>query len=207
MRVAIVGAGAVGTAIGRRLQQSGQDVVYGVRNPEGEAYRELSRGATVERIAEAVRDADAVVIAIPGAGTQGLLDDEGEELDGRLVVDAANTMGGDRFHQIPLLEARLPNSHVYRAFNTLGWENFAEPVIDEERADLFYSGPDGDDRRTVERLIADVGLRPVYVGAGPAAADLLDGMTRLWFTLARQQGHGRHLAFRTLGLSAGGDQN
>jgi len=207
MRLAILGAGSVGTAVGRRWQRSGHDVVYGARDPEAERYHDLSAEARVERISAAVQDADAVLIAIPGAGVESLLDAEGETLGGKLVFDATNRMGGDRFHQISLLEERLPNSRVYRAFNTLGWENFAEPVFDGERADLFYAGPEGDDRPTVERLIADVGLRPVYVGAGPAGADLLDGITRLWFTLALQQGHGRHLAFRTLGLAGDGSEH
>jgi predicted dinucleotide-binding enzyme len=62
---------------------------------------------------------------------------------------------------------------------------------------MFYSGPT-QGAQIVEALIEAVGMRPVHVGSGVAAADVLDGITRLWFTLALQQGRGRHLAFRTL---------
>jgi len=40
-------------------------------------------------------------------------------------------------------------------------------------------------------------LRPIYIG-GLEQVDLLDNQTRLWFTLALQQGRGRHLALKLL---------
>jgi 8-hydroxy-5-deazaflavin:NADPH oxidoreductase len=78
-----------------------------------------------------------------------------------------------------------------------GWENFANPEFPSgERADLFYAGPDGPSREKVGTLVSDVGLRPVWVG-GPEHVETVDGMTRLWFAVARRQ-RGRHTAFRTL---------
>ena len=82
-----------------------------------------------------------------------------------------------------------------RAFNTLGWENFADPVFNGVVADLFYAADEAD-RDIVERLIHDVGLNPVFVGAGQH--DLLDQVLKLWFTLVNTQGRGRHLAFKVL---------
>jgi predicted dinucleotide-binding enzyme len=51
--------------------------------------------------------------------------------------------------------------------------------------------------QAVASLITDIGLRPIYIG-GLEQADLLDKLTRLWFTLALQQGRGRHLALKLL---------
>lgn len=204
MKLAIIGAGIIGTTIGRRWTQSGHEVIYGARDPDGERYRDLRAESSVLPLSEAIGTADAILIATPGDAIENLLDTQADHLNGRLLMDATNRMGGDRLHQIALFEERVPTARVYRAFNTLGWENFAEPVIDGERVDLFYSGPQSDDRTTVERLTSDVGLRPVYVGAGVGGADLLDGITRLWFALALGNRHGRHVAFRTLGLSQSG---
>lgn len=202
MRVAIVGTGVIGTTIGRRWQESGHEVVYGARDPDSGHSSERMGGASIQTIAEAMQDSDAVLVAIPGGAIESLLDVYRDTLDGRLLIDASNDTSGGSFHHIPLFESGVPNARVYRAFSTLGWENFAEPVIDGQQTDLFYSGPQGDDRPTVERLISDVGLRPIYIGEGGAGADLLDGLTRLWFALALRHGHGRHLAFRTLGIRA-----
>jgi predicted dinucleotide-binding enzyme len=86
---------------------------------------------------------------------------------------------------------------VFRAFSTLGWENFAEPLIGGLQADLFYAGPEGDADAVVAALIADVGLRPVRVG-DRGQLDLLENLTVLWFTFVFQQGRSRHLAFKLI---------
>jgi predicted dinucleotide-binding enzyme len=49
----------------------------------------------------------------------------------------------------------------------------------------------------VESLIADVGLRPIYIGDLEQVA-VVDNLTRLWFALAFGQGYGRRLAFKML---------
>jgi predicted dinucleotide-binding enzyme len=104
-------------------------------------------------------------------------------------------------HSLASISAVAPEVRVYRAFNSLGWEVFAEPQYGDQQADLFYCGPPGSAQHKVETLITDVGLRPIYVGAldqAPAA----DAITRLWFALAIGQKHGRRLAFKTLGISS-----
>jgi 8-hydroxy-5-deazaflavin:NADPH oxidoreductase len=60
---------------------------------------------------------------------------------------------------------------------------------------LFYSADEAS-RETVERLIRDTGLNPIYLG--PGQHDLLDQLMKLYFTLAVGQGRGRHLAFKVL---------
>lgn len=55
--------------------------------------------------------------------------------------------------------------------------------------------------RTVDieqALQADVGFTPVWVGEGEQAANVIDGVTKLWFALAMGRGMGRHLGFRAL---------
>ena len=53
--------------------------------------------------------------------------------------------------------------------------------------------------RLAERLISDIGLRPVSLGDSDQA-DLVDSITALWFALAIRRQHGRHLAFKVLGM-------
>ena len=89
-----------------------------------------------------------------------------------------------------------PAARLIRTFNSLGWENFADPEIGGEQIDLFYCG-DPAARAVTEQLIADVGLRPVYLG-GVETATALDGMTRVWFILVFGQNKGRHIAFKML---------
>jgi hypothetical protein len=83
-----------------------------------------------------------------------------------------------------------------RAFNSLGWENFANPRLGGVQIDLFYCGEQSS-RLLVEQLIGEVGLRPVYIGNLDTVA-IVDGLTRLWFALSMGQGHGRRIAFKML---------
>jgi predicted dinucleotide-binding enzyme len=83
---------------------------------------------------------------------------------------------------------------VYRAFNTYGFENLAEPSFHGEKADIFYAGPDGQPQQRIEQLITDAGHRPVRLGGIDQVA-VVDSIVLFWFALAGSQG-GRHVALR-----------
>jgi len=142
---------------------------------------------------------DVVLIALPGGVVEPTAQKYAAQLNGRIIIDAANRMGEDSMHNLAPFQQHAPQTQLYRAFNSLGWENFAEPIFNGIKADLFYCGPDGEARPTVEQLISDVGLRPVYLG-GVEQMGLLDSIASLWFTLAFGQKKGRHLAFKVLGM-------
>jgi predicted dinucleotide-binding enzyme len=185
MRIAVIGAGHIGGTLGGKWEAAGHEVVYGVRNPAepGQAS-----------VPDAVTGADVVLIAVPGAAAKDVLAMLGTALVGKVVVDASNDVQGDKLHALDDLPE---GAHPVRAFNTLGWENFADPVVAGVQADLFYAAEDGRPREVAELLIRDVGLEPVWLG-GVEALELVDSVTRLWFTLAFQRGLGRRLAFKVL---------
>ncbi len=189
LTVTVVGTGRIGSTLARAWRGARMDVRLASRAPQ---QRELD-GIPVTRIDEALPGSEVVVTAIPGPAVGAFLEEHADALTGIPLVDVSNNVGGSAMHHA----ADAGSLAYYRAFNTLGVENFADPVFDGVPADLFYSGPRSH-QGTVESLILAVGLRPVWVGDGIAGADLLDGVTRLWFTLALQQGRGRHLAFKVL---------
>jgi len=199
MKIGVVGSGNIGGTLGRKWAAAGHQVTFGVRDPSSTQAAELARevGASVATIQDAVRDADVVVFAVPGAAMADAVAAVGGELDGKIVIDATNNLSGAVAHSLDAIAAAAPQARRYRAFNTLGWENFADPVIGGVQCDLFYAGPGGDSQATVEQLISDIGLRPMRIG-GPEQAGLVDGVLRLWFALAANQGMGRRLGFKVL---------
>lgn len=194
MTIAVIGTGFIGGTLGRAFARAGQPTVFGSRAPQTDTAAEDS-GATVASIADAIAAAETVVLAVPAAAVEELLATHGDALAGKLVVDAANDIGGPVAHHADLVTRHAPAARYARAFNTLGGENLAEPGFDGAPADMFYSSLEAD-RPTLETLITAVGLRPIYVGEGQQ--DVVDGVLRLWFALAIGQGRGRRLAFRTL---------
>lgn len=199
MNIAIIGAGNIGKTLGSAWKRAGHAVQYGVRTPDDtkfDALRAEVGTTSVVDVAAAIDAADVVVLAVPGAAVADVAADHGAHLAGKIVVDTTNNMRGATLHNVDILAAQAPGAIQVRAFSTLGWENFAEPTINGVQVDLFYCG-DPAAREVADRLIADVGLRPVYVGGLDAAATV-DGVARLWFALAFGQGHGRRIAFKLL---------
>lgn len=200
LELTVIGTGNIGATLARRWADAGHRITIGARDPAAAHVQalvaELGDGATALGLTAAVSGAAAVLVATPGAAVPDLAATLGPALAGTVVLDATNHMGADRLHHLDAWAASAPDAHVFRAFNTLGWENFAEPDHAGVAADLLYCGPETG-RDVVERLIADVGLRPVLLG-DVDQADALDGATRLWFALVFGQGRPRRTAFRLL---------
>jgi predicted dinucleotide-binding enzyme len=190
MRIAVIGTGKIGSTLGAAFARGGHDVALGSRDPD--AAR--PEGPPTVDMSTALHGADAVLLAIPARAVDDFLSTHGADLAGLLVIDATNNVGAATANAAAAIRAAAPDARYVRAFNTLGWENFANPTFDGVAADLFFSAAEAD-RDVVEQLISDVGLRPAYLG--PDKADVVDNVLPLWFTLAQLRGN-RRLAFRIL---------
>ena len=201
MKIAILGAKTIGSTLGKKWVQAGHSVVFGVRRVDDTQVQALVKTlgsrAAVDTVANAIRLSEVAVFAIPGSAMEDTIAAHAQALDGKLIIDAANRMGGGEMNSASAFAAHAPAAKVFRAFNSLGWENFENPRFGDLQADLFYCGPEGEARASVEKLIADVGLRPICLG-GLDQVQVVDSVGSLWFALALRQGMGRHLAFKVL---------
>ena len=145
-------------------------------------------------IADAIAGVAFVLLALPGAAVPPFLTEHGQALEGRVVIDATNDIGGGGLSH-PEAYGSAPAARFVRAFNSVGFEVLADPSFGDDTADLFWCGPDD---AGVDALVEAVGLRPVRVG-DIDAIEVVDGVGRLWLTLVFRQGHPRRLGFRTLG--------
>jgi predicted dinucleotide-binding enzyme len=204
LTVAVLGSGHIGGTLGKKWSFAGHEVRFSVNDPVGknaQALRaETDKHVMISTIEDVLKgNLDVVLVALPGNVVETVAQNYAAQLNGRIIIDAANRMGEDSMHNLAHFQQHAPQAQVYRAFNSLGWENFAEPNFNGIQADLFYCGPDGDARTKVEQLISDVGLRPIYLG-GNDQLGLLDSIASLWFALAFGQKKGRRLAFKVLGI-------
>ncbi len=180
------------------------EVAFGLRpgSARGDVLRaDLGADVVITAVHEAIRSSEAVLLAVPGTQLRSLLESIGADLHGKVVFDATNRLTASPFHDITAFRDHAPAASAYRAFNTLGWEVFSDPRFGEAVVDLFFCGPGGPSLMTAEELIRDVGLRPVRIGELDQA-DVLDGLTRLYFALAVGRGLGRRIAFRLVSENA-----
>ncbi|HLY30969.1 MAG TPA: NAD(P)-binding domain-containing protein [Ktedonobacterales bacterium] len=196
LQIAVLGAGNIGGALGRKWGAAGHTIVFGLANPTGEKAQalkaDLGEKAVIKTIAEAIQGAEVVVFAIPGKAMDATITANAGALNGKLVIDVANRVGEPVFNSYATFERVAPTVRYARAFNTLGWENYVDPTFAGGPADLFYAAPE-DGHLTVEALISDMGYHPVRLGDSDQA-DLVDSLLRLWFTLTRT--YGRRFAFK-----------
>lgn len=187
MRIAVIGTGNIGGTLGTRFREAGLDVVYGMRGEGGQG----PGGAPAAAIGAALDGADVVLLAVPGPAVPDFVREHAAALGGKVVVDATNRIGGTGHDGRDAITSGAAGVGYVRAFNTLGWENFAEPPAG---AAMFYAADPGA-REVAEQLIHAVGLEPVYVG-GPEATGTVDGLLPLWFALVKENGGHRRVALR-----------
>lgn len=201
MNIGILGAKIIGETLAKKWIAAGHRVKFGVRNPDNAELQALVQtlgsNASASVVADAIAFGEVVVFAIPGQAVDETIAQHAAALAGKTVIDAANRLGSAVMNSSASFAAQVPTARVFRAFNSLGWENFENPRFGDQQADLFYCGPAGAEQAQIEQLIADVGLRPVWVG-GMEQASIVDALAGLWFALALNQRRGRHLAFKML---------
>jgi predicted dinucleotide-binding enzyme len=142
--------------------------------------------ASAAPVRQAIQAADVVVFAVWFDTIKELLAQDGDLLDGKLVVDPSNPMGfddkGQPFRTLPddqsqasIVAALLPSgAHYVKAFGSLGADSLAhEANRKPRRAVLFYATDNDASGATVERLITAAGFDPVKVG-GIAAAGRIE---------------------------------
>jgi 8-hydroxy-5-deazaflavin:NADPH oxidoreductase len=187
MKIAVIGKGNIGGSLGTKWREAGHDVTYGARDTQGEG----PGGAPLRSIADAIDGAEVVVLAVPGQVVPDVINQHQAALAGKIVIDAVNRMGAPEFDSRALLAEAAPQARYARAFNSLGWENFANPL---PGANMFFAA-DPEARAVTEELITAVGLEPAFVGDA-AATPVVDGLLPLWFALVKQNGGQRRVALR-----------
>ena len=187
MKIAVIGTGRIGGTLGQRWRAAGHEVVYGSRAGPGTG----PGGAPAMAVGDALTGAEAVLLAVPARAVGEVVAANGAALAGKVVIDATNNIGATEVDSRAAIAAAAPDARYVRAFNTLGWENFADPP---PGAVLFFAADPGA-RPVAEQLITAVGLEPVCAGDANATGTV-DALLGLWFTLVKHNGGNRRVALR-----------
>jgi hypothetical protein len=193
MKVAIIGAGNVGKALGTSLIRAGHQVTISANRADSAraAAQEVGASAATTN-AEAVRGAEVVVLAVPyvGAGDE-VVREIADVAAGRVVIDATNPIKADSSglavegtSAAEEFQRALPGAKVVKAFNTIFAANQANP---SPEIDGFVAGDDPTAKRQVIGLVESMGFTPVDVGP-LAQARHLEGMA--WVNIGLNAANG-----------------
>jgi hypothetical protein len=188
MTTAIIGTGGLGSAIARELAAGGETLRLASANQDSARTLAAKIGpaaiaATDNR--DALRKADAVILALRFTVLKSVIDEIAGQLADRLVIVASNPVTADAHgnisHLLPagqsageVVAGWLPTgTRLAMAFGTLP-ADLLESSSNQSprRAVLFYATDDDRAEQPVERLIRVAGFEPVKAGG-------LDQSTRL----------------------------
>ncbi|MCX6848045.1 MAG: NAD(P)-binding domain-containing protein [Verrucomicrobia bacterium] len=207
MKIAIIGAGNVGTSLGSGWTKSGHTISYGVRNPQDAKFSELRTllpEAVITTNAAAAQDAEVIVLCTPWGGTEAAVRDCGS-LAGKIVIDATNPLKAD----ITGLSCGFDTSageqvaqwavgaQVFKAMNQVGASQMDHPVFKGPSKPVMFVAGEGDRKGKVLQLVAELGFESIDVG-GLEYARLLEPLAMLWIHLAVFKGQGSDFAFGLL---------
>ena len=163
MKIAVLGAGRVGSTIGKLWHAACHDVTFAARSaarPQALAA-ELGERAHAASVADAVAGAEVALVAVPGPVVTDVLQAAGP-FNGRVMVDAANSFGQQQATLRSLADA-FPQAHWVRAFNSLSASIMADDNHHEPPWVMFLSG-DEEAKPVAAQLIRDAGFDPVRPG-------------------------------------------
>ena len=195
MKVAIIGAGNVGTALAEAATKAGHDVTVTARTPESAKSTADQTGAqSITDTADAVRGAEIVILAVPYSALDEVVAEAGDALEDKIILDVTNPVSPDLSGRLTegtsatqQISDLVPSAQVFKAFNTLFASRMAAPDVDGTVVDGFVAGPDGDAKQTVLGFVESLGFRPIDAGPLTLAAALED-MALLNIGLNARQG-------------------
>lgn len=174
MTYAIIGSGAIGSALARQFARKGIDVLLAnSRGPVslGDLVHELGPNITAASVEDAAQ-ADIVILAVPYTS---VADSIGHVSNwaGRIVVDATNAIDFSNFTPKDLdgrlsthiVAEQVPGARMVKAFNTLPAAVLAkDPAENGGRRVLFHSSDDSGANAEVAALIEALGYAPLDLG-------------------------------------------
>lgn len=198
MTVGIIGAGALGTAVGRALGAATvPTVISNSRGPESltEQVRELGSSVTAGTTEEAAQ-ADIVIVALRWVDTEKVLSSL-PAWNNRIVIDATNavefldpdspdmkdpnnplaTFGikavdlGGRYSTAVFRE-KVPGARLVKAFNHLEARVLTPEASSGGKTVMFFSGDETDARAEVRALLEQAGFFAVDLGPLDVGAPL-----------------------------------
>jgi len=187
-KIATLGAGRIGSALGGLWVKAGHPVMFSSRHPE--QLQGLVNGlgplAQAGTVADAIAFADVVLLAVPYRALPDIGKEHGPALAAKvLVIDACNPFPGRdgeiavwaREKGAGLATAELlPGSRLVRAFNAIGAGRLPDIAGRKgERTGMPIAGDDAKAIAIASGLIREINFEPVLVGGLAMGRHLVPG--------------------------------
>jgi predicted dinucleotide-binding enzyme len=203
MNIAIIGTGNVGGALATKWAHKGHHLFLGVNDTAQFKGKDLLQNpnTSVHSIAEAVQQADVILLATPAPAAVAVAQSLGDT-SGKIIIDAMNiVMGRGPQGFANTADAILANTatrEVVKCFNTTGFNNMQNTMYGDTAIDMFVAGDSAAGKAAAIQLAKDAGFAECYNVGGNDKFTLMEQFAFFWINLAMMQGQGRDIAFKLL---------
>lgn len=195
VKIALLGGGNVGGALGTAWSRHGHEVYFGVLDPAAADMRATltacGNGARAGTPSEAAAFGEIIVVALPWAAVEDTL--ARLDLAGKTLIDCTNPPPGTAGAEV--IATRFSGARVAKCFNITGANNMANPHYGDGAAAMFACSDHAGAKAAAMQLAADAGFEAFDLGP-LSNASLMESLARLWIWLAYRGGLGREFAFR-----------
>lgn len=169
MKIAVLGTGMVGKAIGTKLVQLGHQVMKGSRTSNNEKatawVQQFGANASQGTFADAAKFGEIIFNCTNGAGALDALMAAGEEnLGNKVLIDISNPLDFSRGMPPTLLVANtdslgeqiqrsFPKAKVVKTLNTVNCNVMVDPSLVPGDHDMFVSGDDAEAKAKVKDIL------------------------------------------------------
>jgi predicted dinucleotide-binding enzyme len=188
LKIATVGAGKMGSELGKLWAKAGHKIMFSTRHPEElkELVSGIGANASAGSVADAVAFGDVIVLLVPYAAIPDLVKEHGKALAAKaLVMDVSNPIVprdgdvGTKAREMGAglyLASLMPGAKIVRAFNAIGYTSLAPNA--NRAGELLGVPMCGDDAGAValaSALVREIGFEPVVVGGLAMGKHLIPG--------------------------------
>ena len=195
-KVGVLGSGAVGRALAEGFLKHGYEVMLGTRDPnKGDVPVWLAKhpGAQTGTFRQTAAFGEFVVLAVLGRVVEEVIQEAGpDHLTGKVLIDTTNplTESGPVDGILPFstgpneslaekVQMLLPNTHVVKAFNSVGHALMVNPKFEQGTPTMFLCGNHPDAKSLVSGICVEFGWEPYDCG-DLAASRALEPLCILW---------------------------
>jgi predicted dinucleotide-binding enzyme len=189
LKIATIGSGREGGALGTLFAKAGHKVMFSSRHPESlkELVASAGPNASAGTVNDAVAFADVVLLVVPYTAVEQIGKEDGAALaKKKLVIDVSNPIprrdGEDFVKKVNddggagLVTAKLlPGAKIVRGFNALGAGKLADNAAKSDKVGVPIAGDDKGAVELAEALIREIGFEPVLVGGLAMGKHLVPG--------------------------------
>jgi predicted dinucleotide-binding enzyme len=182
MKIGIIGAGNVGTALSTAAKTANHEVVvYSKSNDSAEKLATQTGVQKVSSVKEVFDSSDIVILAVPFDAVGSIVAEAGELATGKVLIDVTNRFDPAQLNgksNAELIQELVPSAKVVKAFNTIFAGKMTDSTSDGVQLDGFVAGEAGEAKQQVLDFVGSLGFRPVDTGA-LVTARALEGMGTL----------------------------